>query len=114
MRKALIKKASDSPEVYTINLRDANDEELVRISGEMGLALSLAEMRALKKIFAKALTDVELQTFGQTWSEHCIHKTFRGDVVTERGVVRNLLKSYIAKATNELNKPWCFSVFEDN
>lgn len=114
MRKALIKKASDSPEVYTINLRGADDEDLVQISGEMGLALSLAEMKALKKRFAKAPTDVELQTFGQTWSEHCIHKTFRGDVVTERGVVSNLLKSYIAKATNELNKPWCFSVFEDN
>ncbi|MFC1929586.1 hypothetical protein ACFLW6_01790, partial [Chloroflexota bacterium] len=23
-------------------------------------------------------TDVELETLAQTWSEHCVHKTFRG------------------------------------
>ncbi len=114
MRKALIGKASDDPEVYTINLRGADDADLVQISSEMGLALSLDEMNALKKRLNRDPTDVELQTFGQTWSEHCIHKTFKGNVVTEGRVVSNLLKSYIAKATSELNKQWCFSVFEDN
>ncbi len=114
MRKVLVRKASDDLEVYTINLGSADEGELVQISSEMGLALSLDEMNALKKLFSRAPTDVELQTFGQTWSEHCIHKTFRGDVVTGKGVVSNLLKSYIARATRELNKPWCFSVFEDN
>ncbi len=114
MRKELVKKASEFLEVYAIDLKSADSNELIEISGEMGLALSLDEMNALKMILEKAPTDVELQTFGQTWSEHCIHKTFRGDVITEKGVVSNLLKSYIAKATLELNKPWCFSVFEDN
>jgi phosphoribosylformylglycinamidine synthase len=28
--------------------------------------------------------------------------------------IDNLLKSTIIKATGELNKPWCLSVFRDN
>ncbi|MCW4021069.1 MAG: phosphoribosylformylglycinamidine synthase subunit PurL, partial [Candidatus Bathyarchaeota archaeon] len=60
-------------------------------------------------------TDVEIQTLGQTWSEHCFHKTFKGTVVTPEGKeINSLIKTYIARATQELAKPWCISVFEDN
>ncbi len=59
-------------------------------------------------------TDVEIETISQTWSEHCGHKTFKAKIAYEGKVIDNLLKSTIAKATNELNKPWCLSVFEDN
>jgi len=105
-------------EVYEINLLDADDRRLQQISEEMGLALNLEEMRAVKKYFSDRLrnpTDVELQTIGQTWSEHCYHKTFKGTVRTPDGrEIRSLLKTYITKATYELKKPWCISVFEDN
>ena len=114
MKREIIKKASDRINLCRVNLRAAEDEELVEISSKMGLALSLEEMRSLKNHFKNAPTDVELQTFGQTWSEHCIHKTFKGDIITEKGTVSNMFKNYIAKATCELKKPWCFSVFEDN
>ena len=60
-------------------------------------------------------TDVELQILGQTWSEHCCHKTFKGKILIEGGKeVNSLFKTYISKATKEINAKWCISVFEDN
>ena len=59
-------------------------------------------------------TDIELETLAQTWSEHCVHKTFRGKFVLNGQTIDNLLKSTIVKATRELDKPWCLSVFVDN
>ncbi|TET45608.1 MAG: phosphoribosylformylglycinamidine synthase subunit PurL [Dehalococcoidia bacterium] len=59
-------------------------------------------------------TDVELETLAQTWSEHCVHKTFKGRFTLDNKVVDNLLKSTVMKATRELNRPWCLSVFVDN
>ncbi|MEA3253573.1 MAG: phosphoribosylformylglycinamidine synthase subunit PurL, partial [Chloroflexota bacterium] len=59
-------------------------------------------------------TDAELETLAQTWSEHCAHKTFKGKIKFGDATIDNLLKSTIIKATEELNKPWCLSVFEDN
>jgi len=105
-------------ELYEVNIQEANDEQLMRISEEMGLALNLREMKAIKDYFRKEgrnPTDVELQTLGQTWSEHCFHKTFKGIIITSEGErIDSLFKSYIARATEELNKPWCISIFEDN
>jgi phosphoribosylformylglycinamidine synthase len=98
-----------------LDLSKAEDEDLLEISQTMGLALSLGEMRAIRGHYSRPLTDVEIQTFGQTWSEHCIHKTFKGIVEVEGGRrINGLLKEYIMRATKELNKPWCYSVFEDN
>jgi phosphoribosylformylglycinamidine synthase len=57
---------------------------------------------------------VELQTISQTWSEHCYHKTFKGKIRLDGKEIDSLFKTYIAKATKEINPPWCFSVFEDN
>ncbi|HUV75923.1 MAG TPA: phosphoribosylformylglycinamidine synthase subunit PurL [Dehalococcoidales bacterium] len=59
-------------------------------------------------------TDVELETLAQTWSEHCVHKTFKARLKFGGKTINNLLKSTIMKATVELNKPWCLSVFMDN
>jgi len=59
-------------------------------------------------------TDAELETLAQTWSEHCVHKTFKGKIRFGTTTIDNLLKATIIKATEELSKPWCLSVFEDN
>ncbi|MEE9366879.1 MAG: phosphoribosylformylglycinamidine synthase subunit PurL [Dehalococcoidales bacterium] len=59
-------------------------------------------------------TDVEMETLAQTWSEHCVHKTFKGRFTLGGKVVDNLLKSTVMKATRELDKSWCLSVFVDN
>jgi len=105
-------------ELYEVNLLEAGDEELVKISEEMGLALNLEEMRAIKAYFmgkGRNPTDVELQTLGQTWSEHCYHKTFKGTVILPDGrEIDSLFRTFIARVTRELNMPWCISVFEDN
>ncbi len=106
-------------ELLKVNLTDTTEGQLDQISVEMGLALSIDEMKSIRKHFDKQKrkpTDVELQTLGQTWSEHCYHKTFKGDVLSSNGntIIKNMFKSCIVKSTNDLNLPWCFSVFEDN
>jgi len=98
-------------ELYEINVLKAKDEQLLQISRELGIGLNLAEMKAVKKYFmnkGRNPTDVELQTIGQTWSEHCYHKTFKGEIITEYGKIDSLFKTYIFKVTKELNPPWCF------
>lgn len=59
-------------------LRDATVEELAHISERMGLALSVGEMREVQAHFrglGREPTDVELQSLGQAWSEHCCYKS---------------------------------------
>jgi len=58
--------------------------------------------------------DAELETLAQTWSEHCVHKTFKGKIKFGEITIDNLLKNTVMKVTEELNKPWCLSVFVDN
>ena len=98
-------------------MADATDKQLSELSQKMGLGLSIQEMRAIGKHFKKMgrnLTDVELQTIGQTWSEHCFHKTFKDKIKIGKKQVKSLFKTYIEKATKKADLPWCFSVFEDN
>jgi len=104
-------------ELVEIDLKDADDEQLIKISNELAIGLNLTEMKLVKDYFSKKKrnpTDVELQTIGQTWSEHCYHKTFKGDITTPEGEIHSLFKTYITKATKELDPLWCISVFEDN
>ncbi len=120
--------------VKQISILNADEAELLRISREGLLSLNQAEMQAIQAYFAQLgrdPTDVELETLAQTWSEHCVHKTFRGLIeYTEfpsppaRGggqegggeteVIDGLLKTTIMRATREINKSWCVSVFSDN
>uniref|UniRef100_A0A7C4XVQ5 Phosphoribosylformylglycinamidine synthase subunit PurL n=1 Tax=candidate division WOR-3 bacterium TaxID=2052148 RepID=A0A7C4XVQ5_UNCW3 len=91
--------------------------DLLRLSKEMGLSLSMLEMETIKKYFEekrKLPTDVELETIAQTWSEHCRHKTFLGRINFNGEVIDNLLKNTIMRATEEINHPLCLSVFHDN
>jgi phosphoribosylformylglycinamidine synthase len=104
-------------QLFEIYLLNADDKELVQISQEQGIGLNLREMKSIQEYFSEKgrnPTDVELQTIGQTWSEHCFHKTFKGDIISEEGKIESLFKTFIFKATEELSPDWCFSVFEDN
>jgi len=104
-------------EICEVKLLDASDRQLLQISAELGIALNLEEMRKVQKYFSEKgrnPTDVELQTIGQTWSEHCYHKTFKGEITLGKKKITSLFKTYIAKVTKELNPSWCVSVFEDN
>ena len=65
-------------ELVDINLADASDEELKELSKESGTALSLDEMKRIRDHFiprGRNPTDVELQSIGQAWSEHCCYKS---------------------------------------
>jgi phosphoribosylformylglycinamidine synthase II len=103
--------------LFEANILEANERQLLEISREMGIGLNLQELKAVQEHFRKRKrnpTDVELQTIGQTWSEHCFHKTFKGKITFGGKEIDGLFKTYIAKATEEINPGWCFSVFEDN
>ncbi|WP_374685791.1 phosphoribosylformylglycinamidine synthase subunit PurS, partial [Promineifilum sp.] len=113
--------------VETLPVRDLDDDALLALSRERRLALDLAEMRAIRAYYTaegREPTDVELETLAQTWSEHCVHKTFRalidyigptgadGPVARQR--IDGLLRTYIRAATERVNKPWVRSAFVDN
>ncbi len=103
--------------LFEITLSTATEPQLSRISSELGLGLSLQEMKTVQAYFKtqkRNPTDVELQTIAQTWSEHCYHKTFKGKIRIDGKEINSLFKTYIAKATKEINPAWCISVFEDN
>ena len=103
--------------MYEIALAQASEAQLSEVSRELGLGSSAQEMQAARTYFRRAgrnPTDVELQTIAQTWSEHCCHKTFKGKIRVGNKEITSLFKTYIAKATREINPDWCFSVFEDN
>jgi len=117
MHESLYEKRPLRFQLYEVKLRGANDKQLLQVSRELGIGLNLEEMNKVRKYFVQKgrnPTDVELQTIGQTWSEHCYHKTFKGEVIVGKKRIKSLFKSYIAKVTKELNPSWCFSVFEDN
>jgi phosphoribosylformylglycinamidine synthase len=108
-----------------IKILNLTSKELIALSNNHVLSLSLAEMSAIQEYFKKLKrnpTDVEIETIAQTWSEHCKHKTLTGiiryveekcDKRSER-TYNNLLKETVFRATAELNKKWCLSVFKDN
>lgn len=109
----------------TIDIINANNKQLLKISKEGLLALSLEEMLAIKNYFVKKQrnpTDCELETIAQTWSEHCKHKTLtaKAEIVIKIGkkkikkVYNNVLKDTIFYATKKINHPDCLSVFVDN
>ena len=107
--------------VKHINILDANDKELIRISKKGVLSLNLEEMHVIQDYYCKKgrnPTDVELETLAQTWSEHCVHKTFKGLIEykdkSRTKIIDNLLKETVIKVTKKLNKKWCISVFKDN
>jgi phosphoribosylformylglycinamidine synthase II len=100
-----------------------DDAGLEALSRDGHLFLNLVEMKAIQEYFrrlGREPKDVELEMIAQTWSEHCVHKTFRSDVQVRNSCgeiveeIHNLIKSTIFAATTELNKPWCISVFQDN
>ncbi len=124
-------------EVREIDL-EVSDEELMQISKDGVLALTLDEMKIIQGQYrdpevlagrqtvglgAKP-TDVELECLAQTWSEHCKHKIFAGTVQYEdehgnRQEIQSLFKSFIQRTTKDVRarmggKDFCLSVFKDN
>jgi phosphoribosylformylglycinamidine synthase II len=119
--------AEASDRVESVPIRDAADVELQHISRTRLLSLDLDEMRTIQRFYREAgrePTDVELETLAQTWSEHCVHKTFRARIdfthedadgqVKDRVDVDGLLKQYIRAATDAVYPAWLHSAFVDD
>jgi phosphoribosylformylglycinamidine synthase len=120
-----------SGEVEIIPITKLSDDELLALSKERRAALDLAEMKAIQNYFIKENrepTDVEFETIAQTWSEHCVHKTFKALITVDSGqltvdgktanhqptTINSLIKTYLKSATDKINAPWVISAFVDN
>ena len=130
-------KGDDAPRTMEINL-NVPDAELVQISQERVLALSLDEMKIIQRHLqdetflvqrkefglTDKITDAELECLAQTWSEHCKHKIFNAHILYDEAdgsprEINSLFNTYIKGSTNEIRKrmganDWCLSVFSDN
>jgi len=119
--------SAGSGHVEQIPLIALDDEQLLALSRRRLLSLDLAEMRTIQAFYAAAErepTDVELETLAQTWSEHCVHKTFRAQIdftwrsatgeIKRQETIDGLLKQYIRAATDAVAPPWLRSAFVDN
>ena len=111
-----------------------SDAQLTDLSAERLLALSLAELHAVRDYYrapavrrlrreaglGDAATDVELEMLAQTWSEHCKHKIFNATIEYRAGsrveTIRSLFDRYIRATTREVDPGDGFlrSVFHDN
>jgi len=122
--------------VETVPLTNLEGEALVRLSKDRLLALTLAEMEAIRGYFRDPATqahrqaaglpaeptDVELEMVAQTWSEHCKHKIFGAHIAYtdsetgEASEIRSLYSTYIKQTTRDLEPHRSFlrSVFHDN
>jgi phosphoribosylformylglycinamidine synthase subunit PurSL len=132
------------PPAYLPRVHIAHEPAVQKISLHMGkeriealvkerlLSLSQDEFAAIKAHFKdervlearkkvgldNKITDVELEAFAQTWSEHCKHKIFNAlisyDEEGEKHAINSLFKTFIAGATEQVKKPYVVSVFKDN
>ncbi len=114
------------------------DDELVALSNERVLALSLEEMKVIASRFQQPdvieqrrkvglderITDAELECLAQTWSEHCKHKIFNATIHYESPdgstrTIKSLFDEAIKETTRQVRKrlgdrDYCQSVFKDN
>ena len=129
--------ASDA--VASVDLFSATDQDLMAISRDNVLALSLEEMRTIRGHYARPEvkagrvkaglpenpTDAEIEVLAQTWSEHCKHKIFSAEIAyenTETGgqeVIDSLYQTFIKGSTADIRRAmgpmdFCLSVFKDN
>ena len=121
-----------TPEVSEINIKDMSKRDLIRLSNERLLALTVKEMDKVKRYFNgkrtidsrkkvglnENITDVELECIAQTWSEHCKHKIFNSHIQYEESgevhAINSLFNTFIKASTDQIEKPYVVSVFKDN
>ncbi len=133
-------RGSHTPKVDVIDL-GGTDGELMQISRQRILSLSLEEMKAIRTAFQSPAflearmevglgpepTDAELECLAQTWSEHCKHKIFNATVTYQEPerppeTIESLFNTYIREPTERIRArqarrngaSWLVSVFHDN
>ena len=123
---AFTEAAEASSDVEVISLRGLNDDGLMKISTERRAALNLDEMKTIQAYCLREqrdLTDIEFEMLAQTWSEHCVHKTFKSRVTVEQDDAsdprfpqeyNHLFNQTIRAATRDINANWVLSSFREN
>ena len=116
-----IPKQNQDQKIEYFALKDLNPTALESMSIERFWALSQDEMQVIQNHYGdRKATDVEMEIFAQTWSEHCKHKVFSANInYVEDGkstAIKSLFKTYIQNPTFALQKKkdWAISVFSDN
>lgn len=64
--------------LFEITISRADDDHLDALGRESGTGLSVEELKVIKAHFGnlgREPTDVEIQSLGQAWSEHCCYKS---------------------------------------
>lgn len=85
--------------------------------GPLGLDLdALKTIRSHFKRLGRKPTDIEIESFAQTWSEHCKHTIFGNPLDSLK---EGIYRTYIKGATKRIRakkgkKDFCVSVFKDN
>lgn len=101
--------------VEIIPLREMTDDELLALSRDR-LFLDLEELKTIQRYFRRLgrdPTDCEIEVLAQTWSEHCVHKTFKARLEVN-GQPKVPLLERIRRASEEAAHPLVLSAFEDN
>ena len=93
--------AEASSQIEIIPIRELDPDKLLNISRDRRAALDLNEMWAIQSYYRAEghdPTDVEFETIAQTWSEHCVHKTFKAMIhwTTGRSVTGQLATGQLA------------------
>lgn len=82
-----------------VKIRGLCNADLYELSQKRQLYLDPAEMDVIATYFEKIErdpTDCELEILAQTWSEHCVHKTFRANLTIDG----KKKKSFISRIKN--------------
>lgn len=93
-----------------------NNEALMELSRARSLFLNLEELQVIQRYFqeiGREPTDAELETFAQTWSEHCGHKTFKARLLVE-GYEKPPLIERIKSTARRYFGDLVLSAFADN
>ena len=100
--------------VQKIPIRKLNDDQLMDLSRDR-LFLNLEEIKVIQNYFAKIdrdPTDCEVEVLAQTWSEHCVHKTFKAKLIIDGKAKKPLIERI--KETAKFSQKFIVSAFVDN
>src|SRR3990167_7764643 len=109
-----LKISGKTPSVQKISISNFDDDLLMDLSKDR-LFLNLEEMKIIQNYFeniGRDPTDCEIEVLAQTWSEHCVHKTFKAKLIVD-GKVKKPLIDRIRQTAN-YNKKLIISAFVDN
>ena len=104
-----------------ITIRGLDDDALLALNVERSLYLDLEELQVIRDHYdglGRDITDVEIETLAQTWSEHCAHKTFRAIIDATGGpdgpAEITPLMAQLRACTESIDAPFVRSAFVGN